>query len=145
MINNIYICIYICIYIYICVCVCVCVYICVCVYVCVYVCIFVYLYIYIYMYIDSANLSWRNSFPAFDLSFKCCESCNVFYFLRYGIPDFRSDIWCRLLPFCFSINIINLKFCSCLMSKIIIIFHEMRIFTNLLYRQAIIHFEHFDG
>ena len=61
--------------------------------------VYLYIYIYIYMYIDSANPTCRNSFPAFDLSFKCCQSCNVFYFLRYGIPDFRSDIDADCFPY----------------------------------------------
>ena len=62
----------------------------------------------------------------FDLGFECCRSCNVFFLFRYRISYFRSEIWYRLLPICFSINVINLKFCSRLMSKIIMILCKMK-------------------
>ena len=63
-------------------------------------------------------------------SFEGCQSCKDFYFLRYGIPGFRSEIWCRVFIICFSFNTINLKFFSWLMFKIIMILYKMKIFTN---------------
>ena len=66
------------------------------IYMYIYICIYIYIYIYIlYIYIsniDSANPSLTDRFPVFYLSFECCQSCNVLYFVRYGIPDFRSKI-----------------------------------------------------
>ena len=43
-----------------------------------------------------------------------------YFFLPYAIPDFGSEIWHRLLAIFFSIDMINLKFCFWLVSKIII-------------------------
>ena len=78
------------------------------------------------MYIDSANPTWTNRFPVFYLSFECCQSCNLFYFWRYWIPDFGSKMWYRLFATCFSFYMINLKFCSWLLSKIIMILCKMK-------------------
>ena len=92
----------------------------------------IYTYIYIQkldkthtLYIDFANPTWADRFPVFYLSFEGCQICNVFYFLRYGIPDFRSEIWYRLFAICFSFNMIDLKFFSWLMSKIIMILDKL--------------------
>ena len=107
--------------------------------------IYIYIYIYIYihihtyiqkldkthmLYIDSANPTWTDRFPVFYLSFEGCQSCKDLYFLQYGIPGFRSEIWCRVFVICFSFNMINLNFLSWLMSKIIMILYKMKIFTN---------------
>ena len=51
------------------------------------------------LYVNSANPTWTDRFPVFYLSFECCQSCKVFYFSRYEIPDFRSEIWNRLFAF----------------------------------------------
>ena len=69
-------------------------------------------------------------FQCFILVLNAAKIVTFFYFLPYGYPDFRSEIWHRLLAICFSFNMIKLKFCSWLMSKIIMILCKMKIITN---------------
>ena len=100
-------------------------------YISIYISISISIYIVYTLYIDYANPTWtEDRFPVFYLSFECCQICKDFYFLRYGIPDFRSELWCRLFSICFSFNMINLKFCSWLMSKTAMILCKMKTFTN---------------
>ena len=76
--------------------------------------------------IDSANPTWTGRVPAFYLSFECCQSCIVFYFLRYGIPNLgpRYDTDC--LPY---VSVLTWS-TDQLMSKIIMILRKKKILTN---------------
>ena len=79
---------------------------------------------------DSGNPVWTDRIPTLNLRFEWWQSGNVFYYLWYGIPDFVPEIWYRLPAIFFSINMIKLKFCFCLMSKIIRILRSMKTFIN---------------